>query len=71
MKYWQFSNTRREFIVELIILFSDSNHLLMPPLQISKFEKGLLCASKEQSYCSHTRHLRFRHFMAVGARNSF
>ena len=36
------SNTRREFIVELIILFLASNHLLMPPLQISKFEKGLL-----------------------------
>ena len=42
MKYWRFSNTRREFIVELIIQFLDSNHLLMPPLQISKFERGLL-----------------------------
>ena len=29
------------------------------------------CASEEQRYCSHTRRPRFRHFMAVGARNSF
>ena len=29
------------------------------------------CTSEEQSYCSHTRRLRFRHFKAVGSRNSF
>ena len=29
------------------------------------------CTSEKQSYCSHTWRLRFRHFMAVGARNSF
>ena len=42
MKYWRFSNTRREFKVKLIILFLDSNSLLIPPKQIFIFEKGFL-----------------------------
>ena len=42
MKYWRFSNTRREFKVELIILFLDSNNLLIPRKQIYIFEKGFL-----------------------------
>ena len=42
MKCWRFSNTRREFKVKLIILFLDSNNLLIPPKQMSKFEKGFL-----------------------------
>ena len=42
MKYWRFSNTCREFKVKLIILFLDSNNLLIPPKQIFVFEKGFL-----------------------------
>ena len=42
MKYWRFSNTRREFKVKLIILFLDSNNFLIPPKQIFIFEKGFL-----------------------------
>ena len=42
MKYWRFSNTRREFKVKLIILFLDPNNLLIPPKKIFIFEKGFL-----------------------------
>ena len=42
MKSSRFSNTRREFKVKLIILFLDSNNLLIPPKQILIFEKGFL-----------------------------
>ena len=42
MKYWRFSNTRQEFKVKLIILFLDSNSLLIPSKQIFIFEKGFL-----------------------------
>ena len=42
MKYWRFSNTRREFKVPIIILFLDSNSLLIPRKQIFIFEKGFL-----------------------------
>ena len=42
MKYWRFSNTRREFNVKLIILFLDSNNLSIPAKQIFIFENGFL-----------------------------